>query len=353
MIREEQGNLLNARVDALVNTVNTVGVMGKGIALQFKRAYPEMFKQYERSAKAGEIKVGKMFVWATGTLEPPFYIINFPTKKSWRAPSQLSYVKAGLEDLRRVISELELTSIAIPPLGCGNGGLDWEDVRTLIATELGDQQVDVVVFPPLGAPPAQEIVDRRPNVRLTRGRAILLLLMSEYTDRTLEGPSVLELQKLMYFLQEAGEPLKLSFTKGRYGPYADNLRHVLNELEGRFVLGFGDGSMRVTEAEPLKLLNKGDTAARKMVERSPSTVSRLQRVLELSEGFASPYGMELLATVHWVAKEHPEAQLDPASAVTHVQNWTSRKARIFTEDHVELAWRALDEKGWLRSSNQV
>ncbi|MEQ1843343.1 MAG: macro domain-containing protein [Verrucomicrobiales bacterium] len=131
MISIASGNLLRAEVDALVNTVNTVGVMGKGLALQFKQAFPANTRAYEAACKGGEVQVGRMFVTQTGQFEPRL-IINFPTKEHWKANSRLVDIESGLTDLIRVIREERVQSIAIPPLGCGFGGLRWEDVRPLI-----------------------------------------------------------------------------------------------------------------------------------------------------------------------------------------------------------------------------
>src|SRR5579884_1817745 len=131
-IKLVKGDLLSQNVDAVVNTVNTVGVMGKGVALQFKRRWPENFRAYERASKQGDVQIGKMFIYDAGRLLTPRYIINFPTKVHWRSPSKLEYIREGLEDLVSQIRRLNIESIAMPPLGCGNGGLDWEDVRPLI-----------------------------------------------------------------------------------------------------------------------------------------------------------------------------------------------------------------------------
>lgn len=125
MITFVTGDLLDAKVDALVNTVNTVGVMGKGLALQFKKAFPANFKAYEAGCKRGEVETGKMFVFDAGRIVPPRYIINFPTKQHWRSPSTLEYVEYGLAALIEVIRHREIRSIAVPPLGAGLG-LDWK-----------------------------------------------------------------------------------------------------------------------------------------------------------------------------------------------------------------------------------
>ena len=157
MITEAHGDLLDADADALVNTVNTVGVMGKGIALQFKRAFPEMFRAYARAAKAGDVELGRMHVWPTGQMTGPRYVINFPTKGHWRASSRLADIERGLDDLVRVVRELRITSVALPPLGCGNGGLDWADVEPRIRHALtAVPDVDIVLYPPGEAPPTAQ-----------------------------------------------------------------------------------------------------------------------------------------------------------------------------------------------------
>lgn len=349
MITSASGNLLAADVNALVNTVNTAGIMGKGIALQFKRAYPEMFKAYERACKAGDVKLGKMHVWETGSLQGPRFIINFPTKRHWKSQSRLADIDSGLADLVQVIRDHGIRSIAIPPLGCGHGGLQWRDVEPRIAAAMGPiaHEVDVRVYPPAGAPPAREMVNRTQLPRLTHARAALLSMMASYRGRTLEDPTLVVVQKLMYFLQAAGEPLKLEYTRGLYGPYADNLRKTLRDMEGHYLDGFGDGSAAVAQAEPLAVRSGAALAAESVLDENPETGERVSAVQDLIEGFESPYGLELLASVHWVSREDPAAQDDPSVAVRMVQEWTARKARLFTEDHLLSAWDRLHAAGWL------
>src|ERR1019366_5271691 len=148
MIELTTGNLLDADVEALVNTVNTVGVMGKGVALMFKEAFPENFKAYEAACKRKELRVGRMFVTERHQFIGPKFIINFPTKQHWRNPAKIEWVEAGLEDLERVIVENGIRSIAIPPLGSGNGGLNWSDVRKKIEAALAALPIRVVVYEP-------------------------------------------------------------------------------------------------------------------------------------------------------------------------------------------------------------
>src|ERR1700690_4196405 len=144
-----EGNLLEARVEALVNTVNTVGVMGKGIALMFKEAFPANFRAYEDACERKEVRIGNMFVTENRTFDGPRWLINFPTKKHWRQPSKLEWIQDGLQDLRRLVEEKNIHSIALPPLGCGNGGLEWSEVRPEIESALGKLNgVDVWVYEP-------------------------------------------------------------------------------------------------------------------------------------------------------------------------------------------------------------
>ena len=209
MIEETKGNLLEADAEALVNTVNTVGHMGKGIALQFKQAYPENFLAYARALKRGEVQAGRMFVVPTGLVTNPRYIINFPTKRHWRGRSRIEDIDTGLEALVGEIRRLGIRSIAVPPLGCGNGGLDWRDVQPRIQRALADLHgVRVLLFAPRGAP---AIRTRRPD--MTPARALLVKLMEQYLGLAYRL-TLLEVQKLAYFLQEAGEPLRLRYEPG-------------------------------------------------------------------------------------------------------------------------------------------
>ena len=148
------GNLLESDADALVNTVNTVGIMGKGIALQFKNAFPTNYTTYVNACKRLEVTLGRMFVHDRGHHAQPRWIVNFPTKGHWRSRSRIHHIEAGLTDLRQVISEVGIPSIAIPALGCGHGGLEWTDVRPLIKEKLDDLQTKVLLYLPNGTLPA-------------------------------------------------------------------------------------------------------------------------------------------------------------------------------------------------------
>lgn len=343
---ESHGNLLKADVDALVNTVNTVGVMGKGIALQFKKAFGANFKAYQRACRRGEVQIGRMHVFDNGQLVSPRWIINFPTKRHWRSPSRLSDIAAGLEALRAEIIRLGIASVAVPPLGCGNGGLAWADVRPLIEKHLDGLGVEVHVYAPEGAPAAADMRDATAKPNWTPGRAALVLLVDRIAARTLEGgASLVGVQKLMYFLQEAGEPLRLNFQRGRYGPYADNLRHVLKAVDGHFLQGYGDGSAKVFEAEPLRAVPEAVDEAADLIIGEP-TGDRVEEVLGLVEGFESSYALELLATVHWIAHRE-SAGGDTDDIIDKVRGWSERKRGMFSNKHVTAAHEHLRAHGWL------
>jgi len=358
MLTEEHGNLLEAPADALVNTVNTAGIMGKGLALQFKQAYPGNFRAYESACRRGEVHLGKMFTYETGQLDGPRFVINFPTKGHWRSRSKLGDIRAGLDDLCDVIRERRIGSIAIPPLGCGNGGLDWRDVRPLIVAALaGLAGVRVMVYPPQDAPCAESMPVRTQRPRMTAGRAALLAMMASYVrlsqfeePAAVAGASLLEIQKLMYFLQERGQPLRLSYTKARYGPYADNLNHALEPLEGHYLRGYGDRTQQVLKLSPITLMPGAADEAQDWIEKHPDdgTADRINAVSELVTGFASAYGVELLATVHWTATREAAGQpVDPVVLTGLIGSWNERKGRLFTEAHVGKAISRLEDLGWL------
>lgn len=343
MITEARGNLLTADVEALVNTVNTVGIMGKGIALQFKRAYPAMFKDYTRAVKRGDVRLGRMHVWPTQSMTGPRYIINFPTKGHWRSNSRIGDIERGLSHLAEVLRELQVSSIAVPPLGCGHGGLDWAVVEPLIRQALASVDIDVRLYAPESTPAASDMVTSGPAPAMTPGRAALIELMARYTPHAFAEPSLIEAQKLMYFLQVAGEPLRLRFEANLYGPYADNLRHVLIELEGHYLSGYGDGSNAVVVAEALHLLEGARDAARAQLGSHPETIERIDQVLELIEGYESPYALELLATVHWVLTHGAPS----GSVIRTVHEWSARKERMFSPEHILAAENALRARGWV------
>ncbi|NWN83879.1 MAG: macro domain-containing protein [Halomonas sp.] len=343
MVTATQGNLLEADAEALVNTVNCVGVMGKGIALQFKQAFPDNFAYYAKACKTQQVPPGKMLVFETGSMVNPKYIINFPTKRHWKSKSSLQDIEAGLGYLVAQIKRYRIQSVAIPPLGAGLGGLRWPEVKQLIEaafTELPD--VQVLLFEPKGAPPVEQmpVATQRPN--MTAGRALLIRLLDLY-GRQGYRHSLLEVQKLAYFLQEAGEPLRLRFHPHHLGPYADNLNHALQHIEGHFIRGYGD---RSAQAE-IRLMPDAVEQANAFLRDNPEAEQHLERVKQLIEGFETPYGMELLSTVHWVAEHEPGVRQNLAKVRERVAAWNQRKKALMKPQHIDKAYSRLAQQGWV------
>ena len=350
MIEFKTGNILTEDAEALVNTVNCVGYMGRGIALQFKKAYPDNFKSYSIACKREEVQPGRMFVYETDQLTNPHYIINFPTKRHWKGKSRMEDIDAGLVALAEEIRSHNIQSIAIPPLGSGLGGLDWFEVRPRIEKMLeqfGD--LKAIVFEPSDSL-ADTKVNRSTDVpAMTAGRATLVGLMDRYIKGLLDPfITLLEIHKLMYFMQVAGEPLQLNYKKGLYGPYAENLRHVLNAIEGHLVSGYADGG-----DDPDKQLNLVPGAledANEFLQNQEKTRERFERVSELVDGFESSFGLELLSTVHWVIYEEAAETLQ--DVVKRTYDWNDRKKQ-FTRRQIELAVNIMSRKGWIENADAL
>ena len=350
MITTAEGNLLQAPADALINTVNTEGVMGKGIALQFKEAFDLNYRLYRQACKEQRVRVGEMFVTETLELVGPRFIINFPTKRHWKEKSRLEYITDGLEDLKRVITEYGITSVAMPPLGCGNGGLDWQQVRPLIVQALAEVAVPIQLYEPSATISKRERKPEAAAQELTPSRAMLLAAMRAYSSLGY-SLSLIEVQKLAYFLQRLGEPLKLNFEKAQYGPFAHNLSFVLQRMDGAFLRG-----MDYKEAKPFAELTLMEEKfpeidayiAQNLTRQQQQQVSHLAHLIE---GFESPLGMELLATVDYLLDAHEAKDLD--SLIHAVGQWNPRKKRVLTPEYLSLALGRLMEQPILASGVSV
>lgn len=344
MIEFTRGDILSAEAEALVNTVNCVGVMGRGIALQVKNAFPSNYAAYEAACRRGDVQPGRMFVFDTGQFTNPRVVINFPTKRHWRGKSRIEDIESGLDALIQEVRRLGIRSIAIPPLGCGLGGLDWAEVRPRIESALEKiPDVRAIVFEPAGAPIPSRMVRSRKVPSMTAGRAALIGLMHRYLAGLMDPfVTLLEVHKLAYFMQATGEPLRLDYVKGHYGPYATNLRHVLLHIEGHFISGYGDGADHPDVQ--LELVPGAIQDAARLLGEHVDTQQRFTRVADLVEGFETPYGLELLSTVHWVATQERLAGIE--RVVDAVHRWGEHK-RQFAADQIALAYNVLTEKGWV------
>lgn len=342
MINYIHGNIFESEAEALINTVNCVGVMGRGLALQFKNKYPDNFLAYQQACKLGQVKIGKMFVVDTHQLMPPKYIINFPTKNHWRENSKIDYIEDGLKDLIDIIKQYQIRSIAIPPLGAGLGGLEWNLVKQKIEHYIKDlTHIDIWIYEPnsttINTTQAQTVP------QMTVSRASLIELINRYLQGLLDPTiSLLEIHKLMYFMQETGENLRLNYTKYHYGPYAENLRHVLKAIEGYFIQGYLDGGDK--PYKPLTVLPQATIEAQKLLMQHPQTQENFNRVSCLVEGFESCDGLELLSTVHWAVNK--EYQYNLEQCIEYIYNWSEKKKR-FTPRQIEIAYQHLKNQGWI------
>ncbi|MDE2599110.1 MAG: macro domain-containing protein [Rhodocyclaceae bacterium] len=350
MIRFTQGNLLEAQAEALVNTVNTVGVMGKGIALMFKERFDENYRRYAAACKAKEVQTGKMFVTRVNELNGPCWIVNFPTKQHWRAPSRMEWVVEGLQDLRRFLIENQVKSIAIPPLGAGNGGLSWPDVREQIKLALDDLDTEILVFEPTTQ--YQNVAKRSGTEKLTPARALIAELVRRYWVLGMEC-SLLEIQKLAWFMERAVErftpeqnPLKLEFKAHIYGPFTPKLNFVIDDLDGSYL----HCDKRISDASPLDVI-WFDDARKELVQaylkaEAKPYAEALEFVGKLIDGFESPFGIELLATVDWLI-EREKAEPTVRGIREALKSWpageaaAARKLRLFDERAIGFALERL------------
>jgi O-acetyl-ADP-ribose deacetylase (regulator of RNase III) len=354
MIHFTEGNLLEADADALVNTVNTVGVMGKGVALMFKEAFPENFKAYEKACKAKQVRLGEMFVTEREDLLGPKWIINFPTKGHWRYPSQIKWIEDGLADLARVIEEKKIRSIAIPPLGSGNGGLQWTEVRPLIEKALVSlKDVDVIVYEPTAK--YQNVAKRAGVEELTAPRALIAEMVRRYSILGIEC-SLLEVQKLGYFLERIVNALnldnkfKFEFEANKFGPYSKKLNHLLNGLDGSYL----HCDKRIADAGPFEPI-RFDDAKKDMVAAFLTTPEAkvyrpaLEATTTLIDGLESPFGMELLSTIDWLI-DQGGVQPEVKSVREALAKWpgedgkaAARKLELFDERVIGIALQCLSE----------
>ena len=342
MIRFTSGDLLRSEADALVNAVNCVGAMGRGIALQFKKEFPRNFEEYKQACDRGEVVPGKMFITVRTAPDPPRFIVNFPTKRHWRGKSRIEDIQFGLVMLRDEIEARHITSIAIPPLGSGLGGLDWPDVRRLIVNELSGTTAEIIVYEPGEVSDARSAARTKKPPKMTAARAALVLLMNRYLRGLLDPfVTLVELHRLMYFMQAAGEPFRLEFKKHQFGPHAENLRHAMNAIEGHFISGCADGGDN--PRKQIELVPGAVDDAEALLREHPDTKARLECVCNLIDGFESPFGMELLATVHWVMQD--EGVTEEIQAIKSVHEWSERKRR-FTTRQIGIAFDRLVDCGF-------
>jgi len=337
MIKYITGNILDSNAEALVNTVNTIGVMGKGIALQFKKAYPNNYKAYEKACKNKEVLVGKMFVTQDSNITTgERIIINFPTKTNWRKPSEYKYIEDGLENLFKVINDKKIKSIAIPPLGAGNGGLNWEKVKKIIEKKLEPLNVDIYVYEP--SLQIQEHLMKE-RVKLTDARALLLYVLYDLVKNG-EYVSEFSSEKVCYFLQKFGAKkyFKLEFEPNFYGPYSGKVRFVLNAINGSYLMGYSD--MNKKPFEPLTLLPNAYEIVKNYIESNKELLEIANKTIVFLKGFYSDFALELLSSIDYISTK--ENTLDKQTISKGLEKWNDRKRTLFSNPkYLEVSLRHL------------
>lgn len=349
MITYVTGDIFDSRAQAIVNTVNTQGVMGKGLALQFKDAFPANYELYRKACKRGEVVTGRMFITEDegGLLGGRRVIVNFPTKRAWRDPSEYSYIKEGLDDLRAEIAHRGIKSIAIPPLGTNNGGLSWPVVKKMMEEALSGIDCDVEIYEP-GSAQVERMKEEK--VRLTPLRAMLLRILAD-AEAEMECASEFAAEKICYFLQRMGgdEAYKPRFEKGVYGPYSGKARHILHQLNGSYVMGMA--TMSQHPFDEIWLTPDARKAADAfLADAEPRFKELTDRVMALLSGFYLNYLLELLSTVDFIVSRNTGRPMTDgeivASVIVSLEDWSRRKSRLFTnEGHIRMALGRLREFG--------
>ena len=341
MIQFIEGNLLESKAEAIVNTVNTVGIMGKGIALQFKNMFPANFREYEKACKDKTIDIGKLLITEEQTLMAgKKIIINFPTKTDWRKPSEYGYIESGLKALVKTIEDRKIKSIALPPLGAGNGGLVWNRVQTMIEKYLSALSCDVYVYQPNYV--MKEVL-KKERVNLTPARAMLLAVLYELV-RSGEFVSEFASEKVAYFLQRFGakDIFKLDYQPNFYGPYSGKVKHVLYYLNGSYISGFSSKDKKPFDELELVMDAEKDVLRYLEEKTEEGYLTIVDKTKQFLKGFYSSFGLELLSTIDFIAQQH--ATNDSVLITKELENWSNRKKTLFSNPRfITLALNRLEK----------
>lgn len=344
MIKFVEGNIFESEADALVNTVNTVGIMGKGIALQFKKAFPNNYRIYEEACKKGELSIGKLLIVNEENLvSGKKWIINFPTKTTWKKPSEYSYIEKGLDEMAKVLPDYPIKSIAIPPLGSGNGGLDWNKVKHIIDQKLSSLSVDVIVYEPTSK--IKEVM-KKERVKLTDARAMLLYMLYQLV-RNGEFVSEFSSEKICYFLQRFGAKnyFKLEYKPNFYGPYSGKVRFVLNYLNGSYIMGYSD--MDKKPFDGLNLVPDGEKNVNDYIENNPELKNIVNLTNDFLTGYYSNFGLELLSTIDYLAQKKQTFDISVISE--EMQKWSNRKRTLFSnEKYIDISLNHLHKAAFVQ-----
>ena len=318
---------MDSAAEALVNTVNTDGIMGKGIALQFKNMFPDNFKIYAKACKNKEIGIGKLLTTEEESLlGGKKIIINFPTKTSWRKRAEYTYIEEGLKDLVKIIQERKIKSIAIPPLGAGNGGLNWNKVKLILEKYLTGLDCEIHIYEPSAV--IQEVL-KKERVKLTPARAMLLAVLYDLV-RNGEFVSEFTAEKIAYFLQRFGakDIFKLEYQPNFYGPYSGKVKHVLYYRNGSYIMGYSSkdkkpfeelGLVQDAEVDVNGFLNKPENIEYKSI---------VEKTKNFLTGLYSTFGLELLSTIDFIIADKKVNTVEDITS--QLQQWSNRKKTLFS-----------------------
>jgi O-acetyl-ADP-ribose deacetylase (regulator of RNase III) len=307
--------------------------MGKGIALQFKKSYPNNFKAYFNACKTGKIAIGKLFVSNdSNLLSGEKIIINFPTKQDWRKPSEYEYIEKGLIDLLRIIDVYKINSIAIPPLGSGNGGLKWEIVKGMIEKTFALSNVNVFVYEPTDK--IKEFL-KSERVKLTDARAMFLYVLYDLVKND-EYVSEFSSEKICYFMQRFGAKkyFKLNFEPKFYGPYSGKVRYILNILNGSYIMEYSD--MNKKPFEPLTLVKDGYDIVADYVSNNSEIKEITSKTVDFLKGYYSDFALELLSSIDYIV--NAEKTFNKEIIINKLNEWNDRKRSIFSNQrYIDIA----------------
>ena len=325
MIRYTTGNIFESDAQALINTVNTFGVMGKGIALQFKKAFPNNFIAYQKACKNNGIDIGKLFVTKDYNVQTgEKIIINFPTKKDWRKSSEYIFIEKGLDDLVQILFNQNIKSVAIPPLGAGNGGLEWGKVKQIIEQKLQSLNIEIIIYEPNNS-----ITEnlKKERIKLTEARALLLYVLYDLV-RNGEYVSEFSSEKVCYFLQKFGAKkyFNLHFEPKFYGPYSGKVCYLLNYLNGSYIMGYSD--MKKEPFTLLTLISNGYEDVKTYIENNPELAEIANKTTSFLNGFYSDFALELLSSIDFIVSENNT--LDKQIITQKLSEWSDRKRSMFS-----------------------
>ena len=354
------GDLFQSKAQTLTNTVNTVGVMGKGIALGFKKRFPKMYEDYLRRCERGEVALGKPYLFKETMFEQ--WILNFPTKEGWRTRSSLSAIQEGLAYLREHIHEWGITSLAVPPLGCGYGGLEWSIVGPALYRGLAQLDIPVELYAPYGTPHEElqieflgSVMDEgeEPGAKMSAAGVALAAILQEITSQKYHYPiGRTSMRKIAYFATRAGIPTGLEFDEWRsWEPKAEGLRSLLTNLANHgLIQERQNGRMFVTEPGPTladaQLAFKDELAGWKdEIERVADLFLRVPNTKWAKLFAAVQYQTDLLANQHQARNQGPI--LEEKVAKTVKPRLDLKKTTASTSDDIKVAIRTLSFLRWI------